>query len=114
MSEARLTPVAVPSPYPGSAADLVFTAADASAGNDFISTGREIVICRNDDAAPQMLTITSAPDPYGRTGSIAKTIAAGAFAVFPLLPTVGFQQSDGAVSLTASSANLKVAVIRLP
>lgn len=113
-AETRLTPISVPAPYPGAGADLTFSPVDAVNGNDFISTGREVVICRNDAVDQQTLTITSAADPYGRTGNIVKAIAAGAYAVFPMLPTLGFQQSDGAVSISGTSASLKVAIIKLP
>lgn len=95
-------------------ASFTWTAADNSNGNSFSSTGCEILLVNNTDAAAQTVTATSVPDQVGRTGDSTKLINATSYYVFQKFPVLGWKQSDGTIHLTASSANIKYAVIRLP
>ena len=120
MARTALT-VAVPKgPYDAVTAnglDFAFTAADEVNGNAFACTGRELVLVRNTHATDATtVTISSAPDPYGRTKDItAYSLAAGEFAAFWIGKTAGWRQSDGKVNLdVAGTGTIGFAVIRIP
>ena len=120
MARTALT-VAVPKgPYDAVTAnglDFAFTAADEVNGNAFVCTGRELVLVRNTHATDAAtVTITSAPDPYGRTKDItAYSLAAGEFAAFWIGRSIGWRQSDGKVWLDAGgSGTIEFAVLRIP
>ena len=94
--------------------DIGLAAADL-AGNTFRSTGREIVIVENDDAAPQTIDITSQPaSRTGRTGDIAAaSLGIGDVRVFQIFLKDGWE-SGGLITITASDVDVKIAVLRLP
>lgn len=107
-------------PYPGTVnandLDLAWQAADVANGNYFVGTGRELLLVRNGDAGAQTFTITSAPDPYKRTGNItAYSLGASEMAHFWLGGNlVGWYQAGNQVYLDASDADVAYAVIRIP
>jgi hypothetical protein len=110
MSFTALTPITPLGPYPASVAAGVlaalFVACDAVNGNSFPVTGHEILELRNTDTAAHTVTISSVPDSRNRPDDItAYSIPAGADAVFSFLAgQEGWEQTDGTVHFTASSA----------
>jgi hypothetical protein len=67
----------------------------------------------NTGETPYTFTVTSAPDPQGRTGDIPTySIAAGVISAFRV-KTLGWVQSDGKVYLQGSNASLKFAIAAL-
>lgn len=119
MARTAITPQNVPGSYPGTiaanGADFTWAAADVTNKNQFISTGRELLLVKNDDVAAQTITINSAQDPYKRTGDISSySLGIAEFAVFGPFPVLGWIQSDSNIYLEASSANIKFAVLKLP
>ncbi len=117
MPRTAITVQTPPGAYPGTiaadAADLTWVAADVANKNSFVCAGGELVLVRNDDASAQTVTITSVADEYARTGDVsAYSVGAGEYALFGPIPVAGWRQSDGSVYLEASSANVKLAVIR--
>lgn len=119
MARTALTPQTIVGKYPGTVsagdADITFAAGDASNGNSFTLTGQEIIIARNDDAAAQTITIDSVPDPQNRTGDITSySIGASEYAAFGPFPGLGWKQSDGTLHIDVGSANIKLAILRLP
>lgn len=109
-----LTPIDAPEPYAASPADLTFTAGDATNGNEFPATGREMLIVRNDDGSAQTVTVQSVDDPFSRQGDQTQSVPAGAYRIFGPFPTLGWQQSDGTIQISVGSANVQLAVVRLP
>jgi len=106
-------------PYPGtvSADDLDFTwaAADLANGNDFAFTGRELILARNDDAAPQTITLTSVADSKKRMGTItAYSRAAGEYGMFWAGSLEGWVQSGNKFFIDVSDASIFLAIIKLP
>jgi hypothetical protein len=95
---------------------VTFTAIDATNGNEVImSTGRTLLIVQNTDASAGTVTITSSPDPYGRTATItAFSVAAGAFAARIFEP-VGWEATAGGRNLViaGSAATMKFLAIPL-
>jgi hypothetical protein len=74
------TPVAAPGQYPSAGVAFTWLAADPANDEQFIMTGKELLLARNVGASPHTITITSVPDQFGRPGDItADSIAAGAF-----------------------------------
>ncbi len=105
------------SPVSAGQLDFLFAAADQANGNAFPCTGRELVLIRNSHASdPATVTITSAPDPYGRTKDIATySLAAGDYAAFWIGSTVGWKQSDGKAHLdVAGTGTIEFAILRIP
>ncbi len=94
--------------------DPGFVAADLT-GNTFRSTGREVLLVRNDDAAPQTITIASNPaSRTGRNGPItAASLGIGASGAFQIFPSDGWAVG-GLITVTASDVDLMLAVVRLP
>jgi len=97
--------------------DFVFEAADDLDGNAFPCTGRELILIQNTHATDAAtVTISSAPDPYGRTKDITTyALDAGEFAAFWVGKTIGWRQSDGMVYLdVAGTGTIEFAVLRPP
>ena len=98
-------------------ADFTFAAGTITDGDTFVCTGREVLLVNNTNVGAQTITITSVDDEKGRSEDItAYSMAAGDFAVFGvgLTTSKGWKSSAGTVRITVSSADVKVAVLRLP
>jgi hypothetical protein len=92
--------------------DAAFIAADATNGNYFVASGRDVLIVYNSDVSGQTLTINSAPDASGRKADlIAYPIAAGGFMQMFISAASLFTQTDGTVQLTASANTVKFLVL---
>lgn len=92
---------------------LTFQAADGTNNNAVTMSGRDLLVVRNTTGGGLALTIQTLADPYGRTGNITETIAAGVQKVYGPFGQTGFQQADGKLYVDAA-AGLDLAVIRLP
>ena len=112
-----LTPQSLPYIYgsiAAGAATLSFTAANVTDKNEYITTGRELIIARNVGASPYTVTVSSAPDKLGRTKDItAYSIAANSVMMLGPVPLDGFKQTGGKVYLEASNASIEFAIVRL-
>lgn len=98
------------------AAHFTFAAGTITDGDTFQCTGREILLVKN-GTGTNTLTITSVDDEKGRAEDItAYSLAAGLFAVFGigLTNSQGWKAAAGTVRITVSSAEVTVAVLRLP
>ena len=103
-------------PVTANSADFVWTAAgaDFADGFAFASTGKEVLLIRNDNAGAQTVTINSQADPYKRTGDITTySVGIGEYAVF-YPPVDSFRRSDGTIWGAAAAADVMLAVLRLP
>lgn len=116
MARTILTPTLVPADYATAGVAVTFTAWDATNGNRFKATGREILLAKNTHAsAAQTVTVTSQNDPFGRSGNItADSIAAGALHVYQLFPLSGWADSSGYISVDSSTTDIQFAVLRIP
>lgn len=115
MARTNLTKTNAPGAYAGAGVAVVMTAADVANMNQFTAQGNDLVIAYNSGASPYTVTITSSPDPYGRTRDItAESIAAGAIRIFGPLKTTGWIQPDGKIYLNASNAAVQFGIIALP
>lgn len=96
-------------------ADLTMTAADTSDLNQFVANGNDLVIAHNTGASAYTVTITSMPDPFGRTKDIAAyQLEVGDYAVFGPFALTGWVQTDGKIYLQANNAAIKFGVVQLP
>lgn len=115
MAYTTMTVVEAPKTHPGGAVAYTFTAHDTGdEGNDFPTTGREILLIKSADAGSQDVTIVSAPDSYGRTQDLVVSVPAGEDRAVALMARDGWMQSDGNVKLQCTVATISYAVIRLP
>lgn len=112
---AVLTIQTIPTGYDQTLDAMAWQALSAGADDTFISTGREILLFRNDDgAAPVVVTVTSENDPQGRTGDTTLSVPVGEYAVSQLFPRVGWAASTGLISIVCADADMKCVVLRLP
>lgn len=114
MARTRLTVVDLDRTHPGGAQAYSFTAHDTVNENDFLLLGREILLISNTDASSQDVVIGSTADSFGRTGDLTVTVPAGETRAISFLDRTGWMQSDGALYLDCTSANVEYAVLRLP
>lgn len=114
MARTRLTVVDLDPTHPGGAQAYTFAAHDTVNENDFLISGREVLLISNTDASSQDVVISSTPDSYGRTGDLTISVAAGTREAIAFLDRSGWMQSDGALYLDCTSANIEYAVLRLP
>jgi hypothetical protein len=93
---------------------VALAAMDASNGNSYVATGKEILFFQNGDTSAHTITITSAPDALGRSDSslTAYSIAASGFAAIEMSALTGWLETGSLVYLATSSALVKVAVLR--
>lgn len=119
MPRTTIAPQTMKNIYAGSPAanalDFTLTAADVANGNQYVCTGREVLIVYNSDGAnPYTFTLGSVVDPYGRTQDLtAYSLAAGEYAALPV-PSVGFKQTDGYAYINGSNAAIKFAILVMP
>lgn len=117
MAKTALTPVVSPGSYPTAIAALTWTAADITNGNSFPWTGKDIILAQNTDVGAQTVTVSSVADQEGRSDTVLTSVsltAGGYYIIAGPLPGQGWRQSDGNIYLSASSVNVKFAIIRLP
>lgn len=91
-------------------------AADVANGNRFKLTSREILLCRNTNAAStaRTVTITSQPDRNGRTKDITTySVGAGEVHAIPPLQADGWKDAEGYLNVSGSHAEMLFSVIRL-
>lgn len=114
MATTVIVKTTLPGPYDTDGVTPTWQAGDNVNGNHFLSTGKEILLVRNDDAGPQTVTVTSAPDPQGRTGDIsADSVAAGAYAAYQKFPVSGWRNAAGEIVVTVSDAAVFLAVLQI-
>lgn len=101
--------------YPGGSVTPTFTAADVDNGNQFIATGKELLLVRNVGATTRSITLNSASDNYGREADITETVAAGAYKLFGPFQLNGWAQpSTYAFELNATHVDVQIAVLVIP
>lgn len=114
MARTRLTVLEVPKTHPGGSVAYTMTAHDTVNENDFLTTGREMLLIESTDAGSQDVVITSAPDSYGRTQDLTVAVGAGELRAVFFSTRDGWMQSDGAIYLDCTVATIAYAVLRLP
>lgn len=108
-------------PYPaggvvGAAAlDLAWVTADIVNNDEFVFSGKEVLLVWNPDASAHHVTLTSAPDEHGRSSDVTSySVGAGVISAFSFRGgSQGWQQSDGHVYLTSDSALVKFVVLTI-
>ncbi len=115
MPRTLLTKTSAPGGYAAAGVSVTMTAADTSNLNAFTAASTDLVMAQNTGGSGYTVTITSAPDSFGRTKDIAtEAIAAGEIRIFGPFPQSGWMQTDGRVYLQASNAAVKFGIIQLP
>lgn len=115
MARTALTKTIATGKYPTAGVNCPFAIWDATNGNQFVATGKDIIIVFNTDTASHTYTIHSVADDKGRSGDItAQTLAAGLHHIIGPLPIDAWAQTGGVITLDASDATVKFAVIQLP
>lgn len=116
MAYQQITVLAAPGSYDSDGLVGVETTWDSTTytdGLEFPSTGNELVIARNTGAGTRVCTVVSVADELGRTGDLAKTIAAGGTNYFGPMRKKGFAQTSGRIRIVPAHAEVKITVLRL-
>lgn len=115
MPRTTLTTTTAPGSNNYAGVALTMTAADTGNLNEFVASGKDLIVAHNTGASGYTITVTSVADPYGRTKDIsAVSIAAGVYMVFGPMELTGWVQTDGKVYLQANNAAVKFGIVRLP
>lgn len=115
MARTDLTKTEAPGSYGGSGQAVTMVAADVANQNAFVAQGADLIVVHNTDSGAHAVTVTSAPDPFGRNDDISsESIAAGEIRVFGPFKTTGWIQSDGKIYLEADDATVELGVVKLP
>lgn len=116
MDRTVLTISTAPGAYAQAGVALTMAAADVANKNQWVATGKDLVVAHNTGASAYTVTITSVPDPqYGRTGDVTNdSIPAGEYRVYGPFPKVGWVQTDTYIRIEASNASVKLGVVKLP
>lgn len=113
MPRTSLNTTAAPSKWSTAGAAVTMTAADTGNGNQFTSSGNDLLLVQNTGGVTYTVTISSVADPYGRTGDVTtQNVAAGEIRAF-WLPALGWQQSDGKIYVSANNAAVKFGILVL-
>lgn len=102
--------------YGALSAHYTYAAGTITDGDVIPCTGREIILVKN-GTGTNTITFTSVADEKGRTGDITTySIAAGLFAAFGvgLTNSPGWLSTARQIRVTVSSAEVTIAVLRLP
>jgi hypothetical protein len=114
MAQTALTRTPGTSKYPIAGALVTMNAGDNINGNKTNLTGKEILIVRA-TAASLTLTISSTPDPQGRTKDITtEAFTNGDVKCYGPFELAGWQQADGQLYMTPSATTLLIGVLVLP
>jgi hypothetical protein len=103
--------------YGAGLADFTFAAGTITDGDNWVCSGRDLLVVRNTNVGAQTITIVSVDDETNRAGNItAYSLAAGDFAVFGvgLTNSLGWQGTGKKIRITVSHAEVVVAVLTLP
>lgn len=99
------------------ALDFTFASSSGSATDQLTGNGRDIILAYNSGSATGTVSVASVADEKNRTGNISSySMAAGDFACIPvgLTNNKGWMDSSKKITITTSSADLKLAALRLP
>lgn len=97
-------------------ADITFAACTITDGDDWVCNGRDILVLKN-GSGTNTVTIVSVDNDKGRSENITDySLSATEVAMLGvgLTNNKGWQGSGKKIRITASSANVTVAVVRLP
>ena len=114
MARTVLTVLEVPRTHPGGEVVYTWTAHDTVNENEFVLTGREVLLIKSTDAGPQDVVISSVPDSFGRSQDLTVTVAASAEVALAFLSREGWMQPEGTLHLDCTVATISYAVLRLP
>jgi len=93
--------------------DIAWTAADATNDHEFLNTGRELVLMKNDSAGALTATLVSVADEYGRTGDKTITTGASDISIFGPFPPSKFNQAGGLMHIDLTDdTSLSFAVVQ--
>lgn len=120
MARATITPLAALGAYfdyVADSANSAFTATTGLSGDNgdqFVSSGNDLVIVTNTGSVDRTILFSSVSDPFGRTKDIgAYTLSAGEFARFGPFQVTGWRQTDGNIYLESDHIEVEVLVIAL-
>ncbi len=116
MARSTLVKTTAPGAFAAAGVAVTMNAIVAADGAQFVSTGKELVIAYNSDAAnPYTATLTTADDPYGRGESATVTLIAQEVAIIGPVPVEGWRQAGSSyVYVDVSNAAVKIGVIVIP
>lgn len=114
MAKTTITPVAAPGGLATTGQAWTWLERDSS-GNQFVSTGKELLLAWNNSSTAATVTVTSAVDDLNRLGDVtADSLGEQVYKCYGPFPIFGWKQTDGYVYCSGSSSDINFGVITLP
>jgi hypothetical protein len=88
---------------------------DSGSGGSFANDGKTVLICQINGGSTETITFTAVNDPYGRTETLAPTVADGKIGVIgPFMPEI-WNQTNGKIyfALTQKSSSDRFVAVRV-
>lgn len=106
-------------PYPGTVAandlDVVPFTLDNTNGNEFVGSGRDLLVIQNPTAGAITVSLPSSNDASNRKGDISTySLGVGEFMAFWFGNLIGWDQGSGKIYLDCSATGLKGMIFRMP
>lgn len=102
---------------PGSAAaaaqTVTMTAATPATGNRFLVSGNDLILAYNAGATGRRFYVEGATNAWGRSVVIDEALAAGQMKIFGPLRPEGWMQTDGAIWISGTHAEVTFGIVRL-
>lgn len=116
MARTTIAPEVVPTGTPLTEEVVAWVDADAANGNQFVHTGKEILLVYNSGAGARTFTPTSVAlnGRHDPKNSVAQSVAAGLLRIYNFRGEGWKQTADGMVYINGEHAELKFMVIRTP
>lgn len=114
---ADLTVTSSSGPVTDSLDSLIWTAYNGSGTDKFTFTGHEILLVRNNSGTDQTVTVNSTEDDLGRKEDISSETVSGdtkgTVKFIELTDRQGWIDSNGEVTVSASSTDIEFAILKL-
>jgi len=92
--------------------EFTWTDADVANGNQFVSTGKEILLARNTNADSPL--VDRKVTMHKTNGQIEHTLGGGEYLTSGQIPTTGWQQGDTYCYINGDHADIEFAVLVMP
>jgi hypothetical protein len=94
---------------------VTLTACDAANGNQYVYSGRDILLLQNTDASPHPITVNTIADPFGGTNSslTAYSLPANSISAIQMKYSQGWLQTGGVIQIASGcSALIKIGILQ--
>ncbi len=94
---------------------VAMTSCDAANGNQYVYSGRDVLLLQNTDASPHPITVNTIADPYGGTNTslTSYSLPANSISAIQMQFSQGWLQTGGVIQIASGCSNLiKIAILQ--